>query len=446
MKVFRVLTPLLILVVVGVIASYLIWTKPEPRKRPTEELVTRVDATRLKPQDFQVFVATQGSVRPRTTSVLIPEVSGRVVEVSPHFRDGGFFEKDEVLLKIDPINYETAVVVAESSVAQAERELREEVVRGEQAVANWRRIGKTGEPSEMVRRLPQLAEAEARLRAVKAQLDRARRDLERTEVKAPFAGRIEEQLVDLGQYVSPNTQLGRAFATDVMEVRLPLTNRELSFVELPETFRGEADDPAPVGPRVRISAEIGRHRGEWDGQVVRVDSSIDETSRQLFVVAEVQDPYRRANQSDGNPPLKIGMFVDALVEGVLLESVFVLPRQAVRVGGEVILVDQENRIRRQQISPMFADDQRIVVASRDGGLNAGDVICLTPLAYPVNGAPVVPTIDGVTPEVELPAGGPPAGIGKGGKKGKGKGGKSDQEPPRVGAANSGVEEAATRGS
>ncbi len=357
-------------------------------------------------------------------SNLIPEVSGRIIEISPNFREGGFFEKDEVLVHLDPLNYETAVVISESNLAQSKTALREEEVRGEQAVQSWKRLGKAGDPSEMASRKPQLAEAQAKLRASEAEVLRAKRDLERTMVKAPFAGRIVEQSVDVGQFVSSNTQLGRAFSTDVMEVRFPLTNKQLSFVDLPEAYRGDNSDERQNAPEVLISGRIGRDAGQWAGKVVRVDSLIDEASRQLFVVAEVNDPYRRQNDRPVMP-LKIGMFVDGLVKGELLENVFVLPREAVRVGGEVILINEANEIRRQKVVPIWSETDKVVIPAEGAGLKSGEVICLTPLSYPANGAKVIPTIDGVTPAVEQPAGGM---MGKGGKGGKGKGGKGKAAP------------------
>ena len=421
---FRILGPLLIVVGAVSLARYFINTKPEPRTFAMPPEVTKVDATRLKPDTFQIFLETQGTVRPRTMSNLVPEVSGRIIEISPNFREGAFFEKNEILVFLDPLNYETALVISKSNLAQANTVLKEETVRGQQAVQNWKRLGKTGTPSEMVARKPQLLEAEARLRAAEAEVKQAERDLQRTQVKAPFAGRIVEQNVDVGQFVSSNTQLGRAFSTDVMEVRFPLTNRQLSFVDLPEAYRGESSAASENAPEVLISGRIGRDAGQWSGKVVRVDSLIDEASRQLFVVAEVKDPYRR---DDDRPvlPLKIGMFVDGLVEGELLENVFVLPREAVRVGGEVIVIDEENSIRRQKVEPVWSDDSKVVVPLEGAGLKSGDVVCLTPLAYPANGAKVLPTIDGVTPAVEQPAGGT---FGKGGKGGKGKGGKGKGAP------------------
>ena len=422
---FRILAPLVIVAAAVWFARHLILTQPEPRKFAAPPQVTSVEATRLETESFQVFLDTQGTVRPRTTSTLIPEVSGRILRISPNFREGRFFEKEDVLLEIDPVNYETALVVAKGAVAQARRLLHEEEIRSEQALENWRRLGKSGEPSDYVARKPQLAEAQANLRAAEAEVELAERNLERTKVTAPFDGRIVEQSVDVGQFVSSSTELGRAFATDFMEVRLPLTNRQLSFVELPDGL----NDPEEEGPEVLITGRIGQETEQWTGHVVRVDSAIDEASRQLFVVAEVKDPYGREEGND-SALLKIGMFVDALVKGEELTDVFVLPREAVRVGGDVIVIEPDNRIRRQQVNPIWSEEEVVVIPADGGGLEVGEVVCLTPLAYPADGALVSPTIDGVTPEVEQPPGGPRGmSMGKGAK-GEGKGQETSGRPER----------------
>ena len=288
----RILLPVLILAGFGWKGWQFVKNKPEPRTFTPPPEITRVEGKTLETSNYQIFLESRGTVRPRTTTTLLPEVSGRITSISPHFRAGGFFEKDEVLLQIEKLDYESALIIATSQLAQARRVLEEEKARGEQAAENWRRLGKRGQPSEMVLRIPQRDEAEARIKAAEADVERARRNLERTDIKAPYAGRILEQRVDVGQYVTPNTQLARAFATDVMEVYLPLTNQQLGFVDLPETFRD--DQTQRKGPEVSVSASIGRMVNTWKGEVVRVDSAIDEASRQLFVVAQIDDPYRRA--------------------------------------------------------------------------------------------------------------------------------------------------------
>ena len=403
---FRILLPLSILGVSVWMAYYFISTKPEPQNFSPPPQVTSVEATRMKARNFQIYLESRGTVRPRTTTTLIPEVSGRIVKISPNFREGGFFEKNEVLLSIDPLDYQTAKTIAESSAAQAEVALREEEVRGQQAADNWKRLGKSGNPSDMVLRKPQLAEAKARLAAARAEVAKAERDLERTEIHAPFEGRILEHLVDVGQYVTPGTQLGRAFATDVMEVHLPLTGRQLAFIDLPDNFQSARNQGNVPGAEVLIKGGIGAASGEWAGRIVRADSAIDEASRQLFVVAEINDPYRRHQKptmENSSSSLKIGMFVDALVKGKDLKNVFVLPRKAVRIGGDVILIGPDNRIRRKEITPIWSNrDEVVVSADEESVLKEGDVLCLTPIAYPTNGALVHPTIDGETLSTEFP--------------------------------------------
>ena len=412
----RILLPILILAAAGFGAWRFVVNKPAPRSFTPPPQATLVEGKTVQAEDYQIFLKTRGTVTPRTTTTLYPQVSGRIVSISPHFREGGFIDEGEILVSIEKVDYDTAVVIAASQLAQARRTLEEEKARGRQALENWKRLGKTGEPSQMVIRVPQREEAEARVKAAEADLERARRDLERTDIRAPYNGRILEQMVDVGQYVSPGTQLARAFATDFMEVRLPLTNQQLGFVNLPETFRN--DEETVAGPEVEVTARIGRSESTWKGEVIRVDSAIDEESRQLFVVAQIRDPYRRI---PGATPLKIGMYVDARVTGLKLEDVIVLPRSTVRVSGEVIVIDGENRIQRRLVEPLWKGENEIVIPAEGGGIRPGEVICMTPLSYPVNGAKVIPTIDGVPPKVERL---PPIGAGKGKAKGNGDKGKA----------------------
>jgi RND family efflux transporter MFP subunit len=394
---FRFFLPLLVLGIAGSYYWHLVNTIPEPPQHKSPPVITKVEATRLKPQSYQVKLESRGTVQPRTQTTLIPEIAGTIVEISPSFQKGGFFEKGDLLLKIDPLNYETAVVIAKASLAQAETVFEEEKARAVQAVENWKRLGKTDQPGDLVLRKPQLAEANARVAAAKADLIRAERDLKRTEIRAPYAGRILTQEVDVGQYVSPGTTLGRCYAVDYVEIRLPLTNRQLAFIDLPEAYRHEdPDSKAPAPSEVVLTGSIGAQVAEWTGKIVRVEGAIDERSRQLFVVAQVDDPYKKT--ASDLPPLKIGLFVHASITANTLDNVFVLPRKAVRAGNEVILIDKDNHIRRQKTEPLWADkDSLIIPANKKGGLETGQLVCLTPLAFPTEGATVSPTIDGAPP-------------------------------------------------
>lgn len=395
---FRLFLPLLVLALAISGYRYLVASKPEPPQHKMPPTITKVEATRLKPETYQVMLKSRGTVRPVTQSTLIPEVSGTITEMSPSFREGGFFEKGEVLLKIDPLNYEVAITVTKASISQAQTLIEEEKARAIQAVENWKRLGKTGQPSELVLRIPQLAEAAARVAAAKADLIRAERDLQRTQIRAPYAGRVLSQLVDVGQYVSPSTTLGSCYATDHVEVRLPLTNRQLAFIDLPESYRNESSNTKNTSlPEVTLTGSFGAQDSEWQGKIIRVEGSIDERSRQLFVVAQIDDPYEK--NSSNRPPLKIGLFVHALIKAKKLTNVYILPRKAVRAGNEVILIDSKNRIQRLKTEPIWSDETSVIIpANLKDSLQSGQIVCLTPLAFPANGATVSPTIDGVPPK------------------------------------------------
>jgi RND family efflux transporter MFP subunit len=221
--------------------------------------------------------------------------------------------------------------------------------------------------------------------SAEARLTQARLGLERTKIVAPYAGRVLERNVDIGQYVSPGTVLVRIYAVDYVEVRLPLTNRQLEFVDIPEVYRGNNPADRRADLPVRLSARIGSRIHTWDGRVVRAEGSIDTQSRQLFVIAQVDDPYGKGPA--GRPPLKVGQFVEAEIEGRTVDDVVVIPRSALRAGGEVLLVNDENRLETRAIEVLWTDEQNAVAGS---GLAPGERLVLTPLGGAMDGIEVRP--------------------------------------------------------
>ncbi|NLT69693.1 MAG: efflux RND transporter periplasmic adaptor subunit [Verrucomicrobiaceae bacterium] len=403
----RATLPLFILGVCGFLAWWFIAHRPELATMEIPPPVVRVEATALKKTSFPVVVQSQGTVQPRTQSSLLPEVSAKVVELSPSFRPGGFFDQGEVLLRLDPVDYETAIVIAKATLAQAEVTLAEEKTKADQARANWRTLGKTGEPSALALRLPQVAKAEADVASAKAQIAKAERDLERTVIRAPYDGQVLEQLVDVGQYVTEGTSLGRIFAVDYVEIRLPLPEREMRFLNLPERFR-DGEVSAPNAP-VRLQSRIDGEAVVWTGEIVRVESRIDEATRQVTAVAQVDDPYAR--RGTDRPPLKIGQFLEAGIQGETLSNVFIIPRRAVRAGNEILLITEGNKLSRRTVDPLISDENQIVIAADAPRSPAeGDILCLTPIPFAAEGATVLPTIDGA---LENPLGNRPESSGAG---------------------------------
>lgn len=401
----RAILPLAILGMCGFCAWWFFTNRPELKTMELPPAVVRVEGTAFRKTTYPVIVHSQGTVQPRTRSTLLPEVSAKVIEVSPSFRPGGFFTTNDILLKLDPVDYETAIVVAKATLAQAEVILAEEQAKAGQARESWKTLGKSGEPGPLVLRVPQVAKAEADVAAAKAQIAKSERDLERTIIRAPYDGQVLEQLVDVGQFVTQGTPLGKIFAVDYVEIRLPLPEREMQFLNLPERFRDGQVSTASAP--VTLKSLVDGKPATWTGSIVRVESAIDESTRQITAVAQVNDPY--AKQSDGKPTLKIGQFLEAEIEGEKLADVFIIPRRAVRAGNEIILITGENKLRRLTVDPLISNGEQIVIsANSPNSPKEGDVLCLTPIPFAAEGATVLPTIDGA---LENPgtAGGPPQG-------------------------------------
>ncbi len=394
-QVIRVVLPLVIVAVACWGTKKLLGSAEVPRGFKRPPTVTRVEGTTLKTTSYQVLIPSQGIVEPRTQSTLIPEVSGKVIELAPALREGGFFDEGEMLLRIDPLDYETQIVVAQRNVAQAEALLQQEKARALQARENWKRLGKAGEPGALASREPQLAEARAQVAAAEAQLVKAERDLERTVIRAPYSGQTLRKSVDVGQVVSNGTVLAELYADDYVEVRLPLRNEDLAFIDLPEAYRDDGPVSDGALPEVILSANLGGTEAQWKGRIVRVAGALESRSKQLFVVAHVDDPYTR--RDDGTPPLRIGLFVQATIQGNRLQDVFVIPANALRANDEVVLIDKKSRMQRRVVHPLWVAGGEVVVASQGGGLEEEEVLCTTQIAYPANGAEVLATVDGVAP-------------------------------------------------
>ncbi|MDT8317101.1 MAG: efflux RND transporter periplasmic adaptor subunit [bacterium] len=380
-KTVKYILPVLIVLVAAGTGLYLIKSSPKAERRRPKVEAPVVEVLDVAPEDYRVQLKSRGTVTPRTESTLIPEVAGRVISISANFRDGGFFEKGDELLQIDPGDYELAVTTAMADEARMLLALREEEARSLQAKRDWERLGISGKAGELVLRAPQLASARAALDSARAILKQARVDLERTRIKAPYAGRIVQKNVDVGQYVSPGTPLAKIFAIDYLEVRLPLTDHQLAYVDLPETYRG--GKVKGRGTDLLLTSDIGGRTFSWKARLVRTEAAIDVASRQLFVIAQVADPYK--DDGSGRPQLKIGQFVQASIEGHLLKDVFVIPRDVISGTNMVLTLGPESRIKRREVEVVWRDKKFVVVKS---GLSTGDRVISTRMPYAVENSPV----------------------------------------------------------
>jgi len=371
-RLIRTGLPLLVLATAALGASAMIAMRPAVEVRRPEVAPPLVRALRAVPRRVTLAVESQGTVSPRTESQLVPEVSGRVVWVAPSFASGGFFERGDELLRIDAFDYEQAATRARAEVAQTRLRLEQEQAEAEVARKEWQELGR-GDGSPLALREPQLAQARAALAAAEAELERAQRDLERTRLRAPYAGRVRTKSVDQGQFVTRGAPVAAIYAVDQAEIRLPLPDDQLAFLDLPLDYRGESAPGA--GPPVTLLAEFAGRVHRWQGRLVRTEGEIDPQSRMVHVVARVQDPYGRGDDP-ARPPLAAGLFVRAEIEGHTRDGIVVLPRQALRRDGRVLVIDAEDRLRFREIEVLRATREELLVS---GGLEAGERVCLSPL-------------------------------------------------------------------
>ncbi|MCF6458370.1 efflux RND transporter periplasmic adaptor subunit [Pseudoalteromonas sp. MMG024] len=377
----RFVMPVLILILAGIIVS-VIFKNPPKAKRfgGAKQAQLIVDAKTIEPRSYRVQVASYGIVKPRTQSVLVAQVSGEISFISDSLRDGGFFEKGQMLLSIDERDYLAEVKIAEASLLSAKQALVEEQARGKQALADWQRLGSGDAPSDLVLRKPQLAAQHANVLSAQAKLEKAQLALERTKIVAPFSGRVLKKHVDIGQVVSNNTQLAEIFATDKVEIRLPINNKDLAFINLPEVY--QSGEKTNQNSLVTFNSDlIGEQT--WQGTLVRTEGAINDASQQLYVVAQIEDPY--STPVSGQNPVKIGQYVSATIKGREIPNALVIPNNAIYQGSYVYVLDKENQLLRKDISLAWQGESESLVAT---GLMANERLVVTPLGQVSSGTRV----------------------------------------------------------
>jgi len=379
-RILQVLLPLIVLIGGALGAKSLMDQFEAPVATPPVVEPPFVRAITAEQETIRLSVLAEGTVRPRAESELVPEVAGRVVWVSPSLAIGGFFEEGDEMLKIDRREYELAVTRSRAAVAQAELRVATEQQEAAVALKEWEDLGQ-GEPTALVLRKPQLAEANAALASAQAALEQTQFDLERTVVKAPFAGRVRRKQVDIGQYVQRGQSVATLYSTDVAEIKLPIPDKELQFVNLPLAYR-DAESRAS-GPSAVISADFAGKTYKWQGRIVRTEGEIDPQTRMVQALAQVENPYAQAPNSS-RPPLAVGMFVQAEIAGRSVKAIS-LPRTALRGERVAWVINNRNQIEFRDLDIMRLEHDRALVRS---GIEPGERVCVSALEAAVQGMEV----------------------------------------------------------
>jgi RND family efflux transporter MFP subunit len=403
--------PLQILAGAALIVMLLVLARRIPEERPRQNAAPLIRIVVAESTSYRFSVKAFGSVAPRTESDLIPQVSGEILWISPSLAAGGFFEAGEILARIDAADYrvgrETArAVVArtQSNFGRAQKELVRQQRLKDQSVSSESRIDDAVNGFRV---------AEANLLEARARLERATRDLARTELRAPYRGRVRGKTVDVGQFVTRGQTIARLYSVDVAEIRLPVPDRELAFLDVPlaprrfasgpldEKYAGGDRGPLDEGSPVTLMAEFAGRLHHWTGTLVRTEAELDPRTRMVHLVAQVQDPFGLSTDTstsaasmdliEGLPrnqtsaktaPLAVGLFVEAEIQGHTIDHAFVIPRDALHEGDLVYLVDSEDRIQFHNVEVLRMERENAIIGA---GLESGDRICSTPLEAAING-------------------------------------------------------------
>ena len=356
-------------------AMLLVKFKTKAISKPSERKLPNVKVLNTKTSSHTFKIVSQGTALPRTTILLISEVSGKVVSVSDKFNAGKFFQKNDLLLEIDPRDYELSLAQARLKVAQADLRLQMEEKEATVSRKEWKLLNQ-GEPTGLQAREPQLAEARATLDAAKATEESALRNLDRCRIRAPFDGMVSKANVRPGQFVSAGIQLGEIFATDVSEVRLPLSTSDLSFINLPKPNELLNIDKAP---KVILVNKVGEESQEWIGSIVRSEENVDPINRMVYVVAKVDDPYSLKNNN--KTPLRRGTFLKATINGRIAKKIIAIPRTALR-GKDRVWIAEDGKLIYRKVKPVYLDENLAIISE---GIDSNEQIIVSLLAGVIDG-------------------------------------------------------------
>ncbi len=384
MKLLKFILPVIVIIVSVIIARETLSNKPVATRKQPVQTAASVEVMQANKQDYQIRLTSQGTVRAHTETTLVSQVAGIVTDISPKLNSGQFFERGDWLVSVDPRDYETAVVVAKSKLAQARVQLSQEQAQARQAQREWNRLNPGEKASDLVLRIPQLANSKATVAAAQAQLDQAKLNLERTRIKAPFTGQIREKMVSLGQYVTPATPMLTLFAIDYVEVRLPLHSDQMTLLGLNLSATNNENNTQHL-VTATVSSEIGEQQYSWPAIITRSEGVIDPQSRQTYVVARINHPYKGGTEHSF--PLQIGQFVTAKIDGELLEDVFVLPNTVIQPDNSVYTVSTDNILQQTVVTILWQDDVFSIIAD---GIRTSDLVVTSPVSVSLAGSKVQP--------------------------------------------------------
>ncbi|MGI2170917.1 efflux RND transporter periplasmic adaptor subunit [Shewanella sp. MF05960] len=343
--------------------------KKPPEEKPEVDTTPLVSVEVINYQPMTFDVSSYGVVNAKYMTEIVAQVSGEIIFLDPNFVKGGFVKKGEILAKVDPSDYQSSLLDAQASIASSQASLVQERANAEVAIREWADITNR-EPTDLSLRKPQLAQELAKLKSAEASLNRAKRDLERTIIRAPYDALIDGREIGLGSFVSKGTPVGKVLNTDKAEIRLPIADKEMQYL----AAKG-------VNANVNLSGQFAGSKQVWSGKIVRSEGVVDNKSRMTYLIAEINDPY---GLTTGKNELRYGTYVTAQIEGIQVGNVAVVPRHLV-VNGAVAIMDADRKLKYKPVTVIRQDGANVVITD---GLESGMQLITSALDYPIDGMKV----------------------------------------------------------
>lgn len=361
---------IILIAIIGTITACvyfgLILTKPVAEIKERKRNIPAVDVWEAEVSDYEVIIKSQGVTRPKRSTVLAAEVSGKVVAVSPKFEVGENFDNGEIILEIDRADYEAAKFQAASVLADAKLALEKENALTKQALIDWKALGGDGEPNDLVLRKPQMHSALAKVAAAEAGFEKAVRDLDRAHIRSPYESQVRETLVELGSTLAAGSAVAAVESAKDFELRLPLSLEDYAFMDVIK------------GTPLRLEANIAGVLYQWEGELVRAEGKVDQSSQSVFLVANV-------NALQEDKFLSPGLFLNAKINGKKIKNIYAIPRRALYGDDKIIIVDSDSKVSFREVVVIRTERDRVII--RDGIIE-GERIATTPIPNVINGMEV----------------------------------------------------------
>jgi len=358
-------------------AKHLIDTRPKAKRQTATQQARLVTVQNAEQVSHKTFVPGMGKVIPAKEITLSPEVSGRIVYISPLVIPGGVIQQGQTLIRIDSRDYETVVKQRQSEVAKAKLNFKME--QGNQLVAQqeYKMLDDIvqDQDQELILRKPHLEEAQAALEAAEAALARAQLDVERCTVTAPFNGIIQDKRVDIGAQVTTASPLLGIMGTDEYWVEAKIFADQLRWITIPKNNRQS-------GSPVKIFDSAWQPDAYRQGEVIRLLGQLEEQGRLAQVLVSVKDPLALESDASEVPPVLVDSYVSVEIEGKTLPKVCPVSRDYLHDGKNVWIMDSDDRLKILPVDIVFRDKDMVYLSN---GLHTGDRIVTTDISTPVDG-------------------------------------------------------------